>query len=266
MLSRHMSRPTASRQAPRRVRLAVARRVPIVAALAVAIISQAPHTRTAQAAAVDPLPAVARALAGVTSYQVVVTSSASGSGRPPRQGNNRGSGRGGRRGLGLGFGPGTRTETIVAVRKGSAFEDDVVTRGKDTSGKMVTREIVIYGSSVCTRASGASSYTCRQAQQSFNPDPTLAFEQGTGSATFTPTRATRIGGQTCDGYNYMNKLRNGTASGVVYISSRTNLPCEQVATTTRRAFSGGGTFTQRSTMVWSRFNDHGLKVPAISTQ
>ena len=235
--------------------------LPYAGALLLAVL---PGAVSARAATVDPLPAVARALSGVRSYQVTITSSISGlprsSKRPP---SHRAGGQGRfRRGAGLGFGRGG-TETIVAVRKGSSFEDHIVFKGAGSSGQPSTREIVIVGTRMCTRNNGKGAYSCQTMTRSFAFDPTTAFEQGAGSAVFTPARAATIGGQVCAGYTYKNTLTNGTASGTVYISRATNLPCEQIATTTRRAFSGSGTFMQRMTILWSRYNDKRLTVPAL---
>lgn len=220
----------------------------------------------ARAAGVDPLPAVASALAHVTSYQVTTTSTTSATGRRPT-GTPR-TGRRPRRGTGFRFGAGPRTTTIVAVRKGKLFEDYVVITGKDAAGKTTTTNLIVYGSRTCMRASGARSYTCRTTQSFFNLDPTVAFAQGAGSTTFAPTSARTIGGQVCEGYSYQNVSQSATAKGVVYIARTTHLPCEQDATITRRfpgssGSSSGGSFTQKSTTLWSHFNDRRLTVPAI---
>ena len=261
-----LTRPAAATgsAAPRRRRL-----VGVVSAMALPMALALPatgaSTGTAAAAGVDPLPAVARALAHVTSSEVAITSSGSGfrgsgsrSTRPP-SGNRR-------RGTGF-FGRGSGTRTLVAVRKGSQFEDYVVFSGTNSSGKTVVNEIVIYGSKMCRRTNKSGPFTCQSASGrfNFNLDPTTAFEQSAGPAVFTPVSAKTIAGQVCNGYSYVNKSQFGQASGVVYISRTTNLPCEQLATNTGRSPNGGGTFTQKSTYVWSRFNDRGLTVPAIPT-
>lgn len=235
---------------------------------------------SAAAAGLDPLPAVAKALSSVTSYEVVVTTSTNGrpfrgSGRPrptstPRAGRGQRSGRG--RALGFGFGPQTRT--IIAVRKGNAFEDYVVVSRKTSTGKTTTMDLVTYGTKACTRASGAKTYTCRTMtnQFSFNFDPTTAFAQGAGSTTFARTRAKTIDGQVCDGYSYANTSSAAIVRGVVYIAHATNLPCEQDDTTTRHIPTGNGsssgtssaTFTLVSKYVWSHFDDKHLTVPSVS--
>lgn len=237
-------------------------------ALSLAVMAQAGNARVAQAAGVNPLPAVAKALASVRSYQVTITSSFSGFPRSPRRGTPTPGGGsrptptpGQRRGRGFGRGPGT--QTIVAVRKGNAFEDYIVSKSTGASGQSFTRETVVYGSKVCMRNNGKGAYSCQTMQQQFNFDPTTAFEQGAGSAVFTPKGTAKIQGQSCNAYSYANKFQNGSASGLVYISRSTNLPCKQIATTTRRGFSGTGTFTQHQTIYWSHFNDRSLKVPAI---
>jgi hypothetical protein len=207
---------------------------------------------------------VARALAHVTSYQVTIAATTNGrprTGRPrsgafptPRAGQRGGRG-------GFGFRPGT--QTLTAVRKSGGFEDYIVSRGKDFSGKTVTSQQIVYGSKMCSKTGSARSYTCRtmSGQFNFNPDPTVAFEQGAGGTTFKTTGSKRIGGQVCDGYTYSNRSQTVTASGSVYIARSTHLPCEQIAAITRRF--NGRSFTQHSTDVWSHFNDQSLKVPAI---
>src|SRR5579864_3525031 len=84
---------------------------------------------SASAAGIDPLPAVAQALSGVSRYQVTITFTTVGRGRrpggPPRTGRRPG------RGAGLGFGFGSQTRTIVAVRKGIVFEDYIVIKGRN---------------------------------------------------------------------------------------------------------------------------------------
>jgi hypothetical protein len=215
----------------------------------------------AQDAGADPLPAVARALAHVRSYQVTIKLSGSGArgARPPRTARGTRS----RRGVGGFFLRGPRTETIVAVRKGSTFEDYAVIKGTNAAGKPATMELVVYGSKVCRRNPGASSYTCSTMRTSynFNPDPTSAFTAGAGSTTFARAASHTIAGQVCVGYTY--RTPDGSAHGLVYLSRATSLPCEQIATVTRHATSGSGTFTQTSTILWSRFNDSHLTVPAI---
>lgn len=237
---------------------------------------------TARAAVLDPLPAVAKALSRVTSYQVVVTTSTKGrpfrgTGRPRPSGTPRPTGtpRAGRNGRGgaLGFGFGPQTRTITAVRKGNAFEDYVVVSRKASSGKTTTMDLVTYGTKTCTRAGGAKTYTCRTMtnQFTFNFDPTTAFAQGAGSTTFARTKARTIGGQVCDGYSYANTSSTAKVRGVVYIAHATNLPCEQDDTTTRRIPTGNGssnnssaTFTMVSKYVWSHFDDKHLTVPTVS--
>lgn len=198
------------------------------------------------------------------SYQVTITSTTSGLPRTSRRpSGRRPSGRPRfRPGAGLGFGRGG-TETIVAVRKGRSFDDYIMFKGAGSSSQPSTREIVIAGARMYTRNNGKGAYSRQTTRSTFSFDPTLAFEQGAGSAVFTPTRAATVEGQACAGYSYKNTFQSGTASGTVYISRATNLPCEQVATTTRRAFSGTGTFTQHMTMLWSRFNDVRLAIPAL---
>jgi hypothetical protein len=250
------------------------------------LLMQAAASPAARAAGVDPLPAVASALAHVQSYEVSVTSSTTVTGmtrppatRTPRAGTGQRRGRGS--GRGLGFGPGARTQTIIAIRQGNAFEDYVVTKGT-VNGKAATQETIYSGTRVCTRSNGTGTFSCQTAQQgfNFNPDPTTAFEGPAGSAVFTPTKAATIDGQSCDGFTYMNKLQNGTASGVVYIGHSTHLPCKQLATNVRHGFGFGrgngngsgnntsnnnsnATITQKSTMLWSHFNDSHLKIPSI---
>src|SRR5690348_5768874 len=99
------------------------RKVPYLAALLVAALASA-GAPPSQAAGLNPLPAVAKALTNVTSYQVVVTSSSSGAPRRPSGTPVPGTRRGTRPGGGLGFfGFGRQTRTIVAVRKGALYED-----------------------------------------------------------------------------------------------------------------------------------------------
>src|SRR5689334_11884611 len=130
----------------RRVRPRQAAFLPL-GALLCAVLPLAGVGQPAQAAGVDPLPAVARALAHVTSYQVTITTTTS-NGRPrtgrPRSGafpTPRAGQRGGRGG-GFGFRPGT--QTLTAVRKSGGFEDYIVSRGKDFSGKTVTSQQIVY--------------------------------------------------------------------------------------------------------------------------
>lgn len=244
-----------------------------------AVLMQATTTPVAQAAGVDPLPAVASALAHVRSYEVSVTTATTVTGltRPPATGTPR-AGSGQRRGRGafrgLRFGPGTGTQTIIAIRQGNAFEDYVVAKGTGSNGKPATQETIFSGNRICYRSNGKGSFSCQTMQQSFNfnPDPTAAFEGPAGSAVFTPAKSKTIDGQSCDGYTYMNKLQNGTASGVVYIGHSTHLPCEQLATNVRHGFGRGNssgssnstaTFTQKSTYIWSHFNDSHLKIPSV---
>jgi len=257
----------------------------LAVALSTAALTQARATPAVHAAGVDPLPTVAAALAHVRSYEVLVTSSTTVTGitRPPATrtpGPGTGQRRGRGPGRGLGFGRGTRTQTIIAIRKGNAFEDYVVTKGTGSNGKPATQELIFEGNTVCSRSNGTGSFSCQAAQQSFNfnPDPTSAFEGPAGSAVFTPTKGQTINGQSCDGYTYMNKMQNGTASGVVYIGHSTHLPCKQIATNTRHGFGGrngngsgsgnsnsNATFTQKSTYVWSHINDSHLKIPSVPT-
>lgn len=219
----------------------------------------------ARAAAVNPLPAVAHALNGVTSYQVVVTSAPNGTlprrptGTPPKN-----TQRGTRRFSGMGFGFGPQTRTIVAVRKNGLFEEHIIISGKDRTGKTTSTDILVYGSTFCSRAGSAHSYTCRKSNQfNYSLDPTSAFAQGAGSTTFSTAGSRTIGGQVCNGYAYTNQSQYATAKGVVYISAKTNLPCEQDATMTRRAPKGSASFTQKTTATWSRFNDKRLSVPSL---
>lgn len=241
-----------------------ARRALITATLPLAAVALA-GAPPASAAGIDPLPAVAQALSGVSRYQVTVTFTTTGRGRrptgPPRTGNRT------RRGAGLGLGFGSQTRTIVAVRKGIVFEDYIVIEGRNASGQATTTDLIVYGTKTCTRASGARSYTCQTAQSSFafNLDPTGEFAAGAGSTTFVRAASKTIGGQTCDGYAYQNTAQATTTKGVVYIARKTHLPCEQDATVTRRFASGGTstTFTQKTATVWSRFNDPKLTVPSV---
>lgn len=221
---------------------------------------------TAGAAGVDPLPAVARALSGVTSYQVTITSSVSGRPRRPsgssRPGNGQRNGRGPGNRFGFGFGPQTRV--ITAVRKGDGFEDDIATTGKLQSGKTATMHVITYGATICMRATGATSYSCTTPNNRFfNPDPTHAFTQGAGSTVFARTQPKTIGGQVCYGYTYSNVSQSSAVRGSVYISRKTNLPCEQIDTVTRHFGTSGQAFTSSATYVWSHFNDKHLKVPSI---
>ncbi len=239
-----------------------------IAALAAGTV--VPRAGAAEAATLDPLPAVARALTDVRSYQVTVTSSFGGA-RPfgtrprprgtPVPGRGRGTGRGGF------LGRGAPNRTIIAVRKGGTFEDYVVYKGRDASGKAITTDVIVYGAKPCTRTGGARSYACQTTSNGYSIDPTAAFAAGAGSTTFTGAAAKTVGGQTCAGYAYTNRSQAATATGVVYISGTTHLPCEQDATVTRKAPTGTGTgsgsFTQTTTTVWSRFNDKRLTVPAV---
>ena len=241
------------------------RRLLMIAALPLALFGGM-AVPAGHAAGVNPLPAVATALNGITSYQVVVTSSSNGAFRRPTSGSRPpatprlGSGRG----LGLGFGFGNQSRTITAVRKNGLFEDHLVITGKDRAGKTTITNVLIYGSTVCRENSGAHSYTCQKTSQfNYTLDPTAAFTQGAGSTTFTGTASKTIGGHACNGYAYTNQSQFGTTKGTVYIAATTNLPCEQVQTTTRHIPNSSSTFTQTTTSVWSHFNDKSLSVPAI---
>jgi hypothetical protein len=237
-----------------------------VAALAAGAV--VPRPLAVGAATLDPLPAVARALTGVRSYQVTITSSFGGA-RPfgtrprprgtPTPGRGRGTGRGGF------FARGAQNRTIIAVRKDGTFEDYVVYRGRDASGKAITTDVIVYGAKTCTQTGGAKSYACQTTSNGYSIDPTAAFAAGAGATTFTRAASKRVGGQVCAGYAYTNRSQAATATGVVYISGKTHLPCEQDATVTRKAPTGSGTgsFTQKTTTVWSRFNDKRLTVPAV---
>jgi len=238
-----------------------------VAALAVGAV--VPRAQEATAATLDPLPAVARALTDVRSYQVTVTSSFNGArpfGTRPRPRGTPVPGRG--RGAGGGFfGRGAPNRTVIAVRKGGTFEDYAVYAGRDASGKAVTTDVIVYGAKTCTRTGGARSYACQTTSNGYGIDPTAAFAGGAGSTTFTGAAAKTVGGQSCAGYAYTNKSQTATATGVVYISDKTHLPCEQDATVTRHVSTGSGTgtasFTQKTATVWNRFNDKRLTVPAV---
>ncbi len=238
-----------------------------VAALAAGAV--VPRAQAARAATLDPLPAVARALTDVRSYQVTVTSSFNGArpfGTRPRPRGTPTPGRGTGRGAGGGFfGRGAQNRTIIAVRKGGTFEDYVVYKGRDASGKAITTDVIVYGSKTCTRTGAATSYACQTTSNGYGIDPTAAFAAGAGSTTFTQAASKTVGGQACAGYVYTNRSQAATATGVVYISGKTHLPCEQDATVTRKAPTGSGTgsFTQKTTTVWSRFNDKRLTVPTI---
>jgi hypothetical protein len=236
-------------------------RLALAVSLPLAALAPVWRVAAAQAAGVDPLPAVARALAHVRSYEVTITLSGSGArgARPPRTAR----GTRNRRGTGVFALRGMRTETVVAVRKGSVFEDYVVFKGTNSAGKPATMELIFYGTKVCRRSSGASSYTCSTMTGSFNfnPDPTQAFTEGAGATTFAQAGTRTIAGQACEGYTY--RTADGSAHGIVYLSRATSLPCEQIATVTRRAPTSGATFTQTSTILWSHFNDPALRVPAI---
>jgi hypothetical protein len=225
---------------------------------------------TGRAAGTNPLPAVAKALNGITSYQAVSTSKSSGTrprfngtprptGTPPPNA-RRGQGRG-QFGLGLGFGPQTRT--IVAVRKSGTFEDFVVIKGTDRSGKPAMADVIAYGSKLCVRGPAASTYSCQTSQNPYMFDPTATFVGSAGSTVFSHGAGKTIGGQACDGYKYTNTSQFSTVSGTVYIGHTSNLPCEQDSTVTRKVPNATGTFSQTTVTVWSHFNDKKLTVPAV---
>lgn len=245
--------------------------VPLVCGLAILPLAVAASggSPTSQAAGVNPLPAVAKALNGVTSYQAISTSTSSGTrprfngarptGTPPpnaRRGQNRGL-----FGLGLGFGPQTRT--IVAVRKSGTFEDFVVIKGTDRSGKPAMADVIAYGSKLCVRGPGASSYSCQTSQNPYMFDPTASFVGSAGSTVFSRAAGKAVGGQACDGYKYTNTSQFSTVSGVVYIGHTSNLPCEQDSTVSRKVPNATGTFSQTTITIWSHFNDKALAVPAV---
>jgi hypothetical protein len=239
-----------------------------LAALACAALPQA------NAAAVNPLPAVASALNGVSSYQVVVTSASIGA--PPRRPTGTRTptpprnGRTGTRrgpGLGIGFGFGPQTRTITSVRKNGLFEEHITITGKDRTGKATSTDVLIYGKEICSRASGAKTYSCQTSTQfNYSLDPTAAFTQGAGSTAFSKAGSKTVGGQSCNGYAYVNQSQYATTKGTVYISTKTNLPCEQDSTSTRHFSANGGSsvsFSQKTTAIWSRFNDKSLSVPSM---
>ncbi len=223
--------------------------------------------QVSSAAGVNPLPATAHALASITRYQVTITNSGGGrpggtrppgTPRPVPTGTPRRAPGGGR-----GFGFGAQAETLTVVKKGSLFEDYFVLKGKNQAGKTMVSEFIIYGTETCSKINGATKFTCQKATNQFLNDPTLAFAQGAGSSTvFTATSSKTVSGEVCAGYSYSFKMQNSSTTGIVYISQKTHLPCEQVSTVTQ-SFNGSTPFKRTSTIIWSNFNNAKLTVPAV---
>ena len=213
----------------------------------------------AEASGVDPLPAVARALATVTSYEVTVTTPR----RPGIAPTRRRTGQRPRRNVGPGAGLGFGDESITAVRKAGSLEEFYVFKGTNSAGKITITQYIVYGGTSCQRNGSSGKFTCQQASVPFLSDPTVAFEFGAGSTIFANAPQKTVAGQRCRGFSYVNKGTTVSASGTIYVSIATNLPCRQVASITRKAFTGGGTFTRTSIYTWSHFNDSHLTIPPI---
>lgn len=90
-------------------------------------------------------------------------------------------------------------------------------------------------------------------------DPSTSLQ----GAHFTRAAARVIGGQACDGYSYTLQDSRGTSSGTIYVARSTGLPCEQNATLSRQSPLGSGAITTETITLWSRFDDTGLRVPAV---
>ncbi len=185
----------------------------------------------------SPLPRAEQALARVTSYEIISTTTFASADPSAHQPPGR--------------------ETIIAVRKrrGVIYYARVNT---DDTGRPGTLEVIFDASRACRRINRRGPYTCGPRPAALVVDP-LQMPLAAGTRLrYTAARSRTVGRQTCAGYAYTMATQGLTWRAIVFLSAATFLPCELDQTVTGGV--SGFTGTQRS--VWVRYNDPTLSIPA----
>ncbi|HVC79345.1 MAG TPA: hypothetical protein VNL35_02445 [Chloroflexota bacterium] len=194
-----------------------------------------------------PLPAIARALAGLTRYQVDY--SARGTQRPPS----------------------LQKDVYVVVRRGGLRIDRLTSMHPSGAGDNTVIEDVISGSRACERYPVTAPFACgvnRSLAHSITAavDPASALSGKGVSVQFHAAAAKKVDGVTCAGYSFVLHAPTEHGTGVLYLAPKSNLPCEEDARVVGPAIGpavAGATQTLITTWSWHRFNDPKLKIPAV---
>jgi hypothetical protein len=194
-----------------------------------------------------PLPAITKALAGLTSYQVEYT--ARSTQKPPS----------------------LQKDVYVVVRRGGLRIDWVTSMHPSGAGDTTVIEDVISGSRACERYPITAPFSCgvnRSLARSITSavDPGSAFSGKGVSVSFHPAPAKTVAGIKCAGYAFVFHSPTEHGSGVFYLGPKSNLPCEEDANVVGPAIGpsvAGATQILTTTWTWRRFNDPKLKIPAV---
>ncbi len=208
-----------------------------------------PGAGTATAPA--PIPAMEKALAGATRYQLNTSTGTVGE-IPPL------------------------TSTTIVVGAGQALRvyDDIATT---KNGKTIHAAVYVAGTKVCTRLN-TPRFSCKNALSDAvkaikSLDPARLLVRPDVTVRVTTRAAKTVRGQACDGYTLTGRFTTGeTATTLLYLAHGSNLPCEldgtirvKLTNTDSNGKSVIKTYTGKLQWVWSRFNDPSLTIPNIPT-
>jgi hypothetical protein len=200
----------------------------------------------------SPIPAMRKALAGATRYQLALSQGAIAD-VPPTQ----------------------STATVLGTGKAAQVYLAIVFTAK---GKTIRAQEYVAGAKVCRRLGTTGRFSCAHspseaAKVTQGLDPTALLIRPGVAVTFAAVPRKIVGDHKCDGYGVVSRFNTGeTSTSLLYVAHGSSLPCELDGTIrlTLSETDRNGTRAKVQTaplrIVWSHFGDPSLTIPAIPTR
>lgn len=157
---------------------------------------------------------------------------------------------------------------VVAVRHGKVLEEYIRMTQQRAKGAANIIEMVSGAKHTCFKLSSAAPWNCSMGSMaSLAGSANVLSSSLLKGVTITPLGSKDVLGQSCDGYQIVTKLGQGTSSsGSLWIAQSTGLPVEELgSSTTTLSISAGKSLTTKSgfTVTWSQWNDPRLTIPSV---
>ncbi len=221
----------------------VSRRLGVMLAVAVLLSPSLAHAAPARVTLTDLGRMIVKSLAGASSFQVMLDTSS-----------------------GAGASSSRQHITEYFVRRGNGF---VVYAQLTMNGK--TSTMVDTGKHLCMRPSTTSAWNCTYPTSlatrflSSTDIANTLKSSGTSMQNITDAGAKTVQGQSCLGYNFtaISKLIHFTGHGVYWFSTATGRIVEMTEVGSIAVTAGTRGVVSTTTVVYSRWNDPSIKLPAV---
>jgi len=157
---------------------------------------------------------------------------------------------------------------LVAVRHGKILEEYIRMTQQQAKGATTTIEMVSGANHTCIKSSSAAPWNCRMGSMASLIGATNVLSSSLlKGVTITPLGSKDVLGQSCDGYQVVSRLGQGTSSiGTMWIAQSSGRPVEELgSSTTTLTIAAGKSLTTKSsfTVTWSQWNDPSLTIPSV---